>query len=212
MRFRFFDWGEIEYRAALLKQKEVFEQVRSGLLDAGLVFCRHLPVITLGRSAKPGNILVPESRLKEEGVSVCPSERGGDVTYHGPGQLTAYPIFRLDCFKKDLHLFLRRLEETVILAVSALGVKAQRRSGLTGVWIGEKKLSSIGISVRDWVSFHGLSLNVRRDDLQNFGLIRPCGMDIQVTALDAELPGIDFPAVSRSLKDSFHQVFLLQRG
>ncbi len=207
MRLRFFDWGKIDYQSALAKQKEMLEEVRSGLFEAGLVFCRHFPVITLGRSAKPANILVSGARLAQEGVAVYPVERGGDVTYHGPGQLTVYPIFSLASFKKDLHLFLRGLEETVILAAGTLGIKACRRPGLTGVWVGEKKLSSIGISVRDWVTFHGLSLNVEQKDLDNFRLIRPCGMDIEMTALDAQAPGVGFPEAKRSLRDAFDRVF-----
>lgn len=187
MPFRFFDLGWVEFKLAWDFQKEIFLKVKNNEFSAGLIFCRHYPVITLGRNANKNNILVEENELTARKISVYEIERGGDVTYHGPGQLTVYPIFNLNYFKKDIHLFLRQLEEVTIDLLSDLGIRALRYPGLTGVWIGQKKIASIGIAIKNWITFHGLSINIKKNDLENFRLIKPCGMDIEMTSLETEL-------------------------
>lgn len=131
--------------------------------------------------------MTSEAELRLRGIQVYETERGGDVIYHGPGQLTVYPIINLDYFKKDIHLFLRFLEEVVISLLADFGIDGMRNFGLTGVWVKNKKIASIGISVRHWITFHGLSININEYDLLNFGLIKPCGMDIKMTSLETLL-------------------------
>jgi lipoate-protein ligase B len=141
----------------------------------------------LGRQAKKLNIKASGDELKKRGIPLYETERGGDVTYHGPGQLVVYPILNLDYFKRDIHLFLRRLEELAIQVLSDFGISGQRRPELTGVWVGDEKIVSIGIAIRNWITYHGLTLNIKKDDLPNFSLIRPCGMDIMMTSLESVL-------------------------
>lgn len=187
MEFKVFDLGLVDFKEAWHLQKEVFNEVKQSRLNYALILCRHYPVVTLGRRADKRNILVPEEELRQRNIGICQIERGGDITYHGPGQITAYPIFNLNYLKKDIHWFLRRLEDAIINFLSEYGIKGQRQIGLTGVWVAGKKIASIGIAIRNWITFHGLSINIARDDLTNFGLIRPCGMDIEMTALEAVL-------------------------
>jgi len=181
MDIRVFDLGLVDFLRCYEFQKHVFNKVRSGEIASALVACRHRPVITLGRSAGKNNI------LNTSGIPVYPIERGGDVTYHGPGQITVYPIFNLALFKKDLHWFLRQLEQAAIDLLRVFGAKGERKEGLTGVWVNDEKIASIGIAVRNWISFHGISINIKDDDLSGFRQIRPCGMDIEMTSLETVL-------------------------
>jgi len=161
MPYNVVDLGLTDFASAWQKQKEFFPAVRSGACEPTVIFCRHHPVITLGSRAKRENILASETELKERGIRVYNIERGGEVTYHGPGQLIAWPVVDLRLFKRDIHLFLRHLEEIAIGLLGDFGVKGQRRDGFTGVWIGEKKVASIGIAIKNWISFHGLSVNIK---------------------------------------------------
>ncbi len=203
----FLDLGLIDYAEALQLQKEFFNKVKTGSLKSALIFCRHYPVITFGRQAKTDNLKVDELELSRRGIPIHSVERGGDVTYHGPGQLVIYPILHLDVFRRDLHFFLRELEATVISVLSEFGIEALARKGLTGVWIGKQKISSIGITVKNWISYHGLALNVKNDDLENFSLIRPCGMDIEMTSLETILKkDIAFEDIQKSFIRRFGYV------
>jgi len=187
MEFKVFDLGLIYFKKAWEFQRKIFQDVKSGLLESGLILCQHYPVITLGRTANKKNILASEQELKMRGITISEIERGGDVTYHGPGQLMAYPIFNLNYLKKDIHLFLRQLEGITITLLSDFGIEASRYQGLTGVWVGKEKIASIGIAIRNWITFYGLSINIKKDDLDNFRFIRPCGMDIEMTSLETVL-------------------------
>ena len=201
---RIVDLGLVDFKQALELQKKLFEQIKTGSLGSALVFCRHLPVITLGRRSSASNILAGSETLERSGIPVYPVDRGGDVTYHGPGQLVVYPVLHLSVFKKDIHFYLRKLEETVIGLLRELGVNAGAREGFTGVWVGGAKIASIGICVRNWISYHGLALNVERGDLDNFSLIRPCGMDIEMTSLETLLgQKIDFGEIQRKFTRRF---------
>lgn len=179
-----FDVGLAGYQDVHLIQERVWGEVKQGMYPAGLVICRHYPVITLGRRAKKENVKMSAEELAAAGVDCFLAERGGDVTYHGPGQLTAYPICNLFFFRKDIHWYLRMLEEVVIATLSEFGISGQRRDGLTGVWVKENKIASIGVGVRHWVTWHGVSLIVKKDEVMKFSLIRPCGMDIQMTSME----------------------------
>ncbi|MBU3958478.1 MAG: lipoyl(octanoyl) transferase LipB [Candidatus Omnitrophica bacterium] len=208
MEFKVFDLGLVQYQKALQLQKELLSSVKTGLLKSALILCRHYPVITLGRIADKKNILVAESELKARGIQLYDSERGGDVTYHGPGQLTVYPVFNLQYFQKDIHLFLRQLEEVAIGLLSDFGIKADRLSGLTGVWVGKQKIASIGIAIKNWITFHGSSINIKKNDLDNFSLIRPCGMDIEMTSLETVLGrDIEIDHLKESLVHKLRAVF-----
>lgn len=179
-----FDLGLVDFKQAYDFQNMVFEQVKSRRLNFVTIFCQHRPVITLGRAGERDDILVTDSELKRRDIGVYKIERGGRVTYHGPGQLLIYPILNLNYFKKDIHLFLRWLEELVIRILDKFGIVAKRYTGLTGVWVGDKKIASIGIAIKNWITFHGLSINIGDEDLRNYSLIRPCGMDITMTSME----------------------------
>lgn len=199
-----FDLGLTEFKRAWDLQKETFLGVKKGIFTQALILCRHYPVITLGRTADKKNILLDEPQLILKGIQLYEIERGGGVTYHGPGQLTAYPIFNLNYIKKDIHLFLRNLEGVVIELLRDFGVRGTRIPGLTGVWVGRKKIASIGIAVRNWITFHGLSLNIKKDDLDNFRFIRPCDMDIEMTSLETVLGrDIEIGPIKENLMQKF---------
>jgi len=186
MGLKIIDLGLVDFNEAWAKQRELFKDVLAGSPDNALLICRHLPVITLGRSAKKINILVSLEKLRSKGIAVYEVSRGGDVTYHGPGQLTVYPILNLNLFRKDIHWFLRLLEGWIISYLTEFGITGERINGLTGVWVGKSKLASIGISVKNWITLHGFSINIKNDDLKNFSLIKPCGMDIMMTSVESE--------------------------
>jgi lipoate-protein ligase B len=179
--------GLIDYQKALDEQNRFHALVCGGSLPAAIIVCRHNPVITIGRSTKPGSLLLSRSEYETRGIQVVDVERGGDVTYHSPGQLVVYPVFPMAAFNNDLHAYLRFLEDAIISALQSLGVYAVRRESLTGVWIDDRKIASIGIAVKHWISYHGLSLIVKHDDAGDFSLIRPCGMDIAMTSIESEL-------------------------
>jgi lipoate-protein ligase B len=147
-----------------------------------LILCEHFPVFTLGRLGKVENILADKESLKSKGLEIISVNRGGDITFHGPGQLVAYPIFNLANYKKDLRYFLNKLEEVAIEFLKHFGCFAYAKKGFTGVWLQEKKIASIGIGVKRWVSFHGLAININTD-LHFFSVIKPCGLDVEMTSL-----------------------------
>ncbi|MEW6100898.1 MAG: lipoyl(octanoyl) transferase LipB [Candidatus Omnitrophota bacterium] len=184
MESKVVDLGLIDYSDFLKAQQKIFQQVKSEKIKSVLILCRHYPVITLGRLAKKENILISEEELSLRSIKICRTERGGDVTYHGPGQLMVYPILNLNYFKKDIHWYLRSLEQYAIELLDGFGVKARTRPGLTGAWVNDKKIASIGIAIKNWITFHGLAINVKHEDLVNFHLIRPCGMDIMMTSVE----------------------------
>jgi lipoyl(octanoyl) transferase len=191
------DWGVLDYATARDRQLVRVDERKVDACNDALIFVEHPHVITLGRRREsPANVLNPGD------VPVIEIERGGDVTYHGPGQLVAYPILKLEEGERDLHLFLRNLEEAIILCLRDFSIEAGREDGKTGVWREGRKLASIGISCRRWVTFHGLALNVSTD-LSYFSRINPCGFDAQVmtnmvreSESDAE---ISFSKVKHSL-------------
>lgn len=210
MQFNILDLGLIDFRQAWQIQKDILQRAQYGNLPPTVILCRHLPVITLGRLAKTNNILKAKGEL---GLPVYRIERGGDVTYHGPGQLTAYPIFNLNRFKKDLHWFLRQLEEVITAFCLDLGIYVESKEGTTGIWLNDCKVASIGISVKSWITYHGLSINIKSNDLANFSLIRPCGMDIKMTALESiRGRSWEFGALTKKIVKSFNKVFEFERN
>ena len=212
MDFRVFNLGLVDFKKALQFQKKIFQEIKNNYFNSALILCRHYPVITMGRQASAENIKVSSFELRNRGIHMYEIERGGDVTYHGPGQLTVYPIFNLTYLKKDIHLFLRQLEGLVIDFLSDFGIKGLRYKGLTGVWIDKNKVASIGIAIRNWITFHGMSINIKKDDLDNFSLIKPCGMDIEMTSLETALgKNIEIEQMKEIFTHKFKDTFLIPR-
>jgi lipoyl(octanoyl) transferase len=165
--------GEVGYREALDLQLSCLDRRATRRIGDTLLLLTHPHVYTLGRAGDEANLLVPRETLAEEGISVERVGRGGDITYHGPGQLVGYPIVLME--KPDVHKFVRSIEAALIDAVRAFGVASRRIEGLTGVWAGERKIASIGVGIRKWVTYHGFALNVTTD-LSRFRRINLCGL------------------------------------
>ena len=176
--------GRLRYDDALQRQHQLVEQRRAGSIPNTLLLLEHEPVITLGRRGSQEHILREEPDLTARGIEVRESERGGDVTFHGPGQLVGYPIVALDEARRDAHRYLRDLESALIDLAANYSIVATRKEGLTGVWVGKDKLAAIGVKLfRDWITGHGFAINVGAD-LSGFRSIVPCGIrDHGVTSL-----------------------------
>jgi lipoyl(octanoyl) transferase len=178
--------GVVEYEEALALQQRLVEDRKAGRISDQLLLLEHPAVITLGvraRSDRSHVIATPEA-LSARGVGVFETGRGGDVTYHGPGQLVGYPIIDLRPDRCDVHRYVRDLEEVLIRAVAAFGISATRIGGLTGIWVGDAKLAAIGVRISRWVTSHGFALNVNTQ-LSDFDLIVPCGIsDKSVTSME----------------------------
>jgi lipoate-protein ligase B len=189
------DWGLEPYGRILALQRELVAARKAGGVPDVLLLGEHTPVITLGRNARCENLLLPEEELRRRGVEVHETDRGGDVTYHGPGQLVGYPILDLASLRKDVVWYVRSLEEVLIRAARRVGVEAERHAapeGLkqlyTGVWVGEEKLAAIGVHLSRWVTSHGFAFNVTTN-LSHFDFIVPCGLrDKGVTSLEKQVP------------------------
>jgi lipoyl(octanoyl) transferase len=182
--------GTMPYAAALDYQRDVARRRITGEIPEDvLLLVEHPPVVTLGRSAKEQHLLVSPELLRARGVELFEVERGGDITFHGPGQLVGYPIIDLKRHKRDLHWYLRQVEVSLILALGDLGIPAGRVPAYTGVWTadGKRKITSIGVHARDWVTWHGFALNVTTD-LSYFDLMVPCGIQaVTMTSVAREL-------------------------
>jgi lipoyl(octanoyl) transferase len=182
------DWGRTEYNDALQRQLERVGRCREGSAPEALIFTEHDPVYTIGvRAGSAAHLIASQEFLQHEGIAVVPTNRGGDITYHGPGQIVGYPILDLNLHGRDLHAYLRGLEEVLIRTVAHFGLKAERREGKTGIWLEDRKIAAIGVAVKSWVSYHGFALNVN-PRLEHFSGIIPCGItDGRVTSMSQEL-------------------------
>jgi lipoyl(octanoyl) transferase len=206
------DWGRTSYDDACSRQAELVAQRVAGGIGDTLVFTEHDPVYTIGlRSGAEQHLTWDEARRKREGIEVARTNRGGDITYHGPGQIVGYPIVSLNN-RRDLHAYLRLLEQVMINTVGSLGLVAARREGLTGIWLGERKVAAIGVAVRRWVAYHGFALNVNAQ-LAHFEGIVPCGIAARqgtVTSLEAQLgASLDLAEVKSLLGTEFQRLFPL---
>jgi lipoyl(octanoyl) transferase len=181
--------GTVPYEEALELQRELARERISGAIPQDmLLLLEHPPVVTLGRSAKSKNLVASADFLASRGVELFEVERGGDVTFHGPGQLVGYPIIDLKRHKLDLHWYLRQVEEALIRTLAEYSIPAERNIGFTGVWTKNRKIASIGVHARDWVTWHGFALNVTTD-LSYFDFIIPCGIDgVTMTSIEREIP------------------------
>lgn len=226
----FIDLGLIDYQKAWDYQTAVFNSIlevkklnRSRPADAQeptknfILFCQHPPVYTLGNSGNADNLLASREQLEKMGATYVQTNRGGDITFHGPGQLVAYPVIDLENFFTDIHRYMRCLEEAVIRTVANYAVKGERISGLTGVWVvdgqskTERKICAMGVKTSRWVTMHGLALNVNAD-LKFFDLIIPCGIsDKGVTSLEKETGSrLEMQPVKELLKSNLASVFSMK--
>lgn len=219
------DWGRIEYEKAWKRQsvyhKGLIDQKRSGHSEGfnnTLVICEHAPVYTLGKSGSPEHLIWTEEQRASRGVTYFKINRGGDITYHGPGQLVVYPIFDLDQFFRDVHLYVRKLEEVIIRLLASYDIEAVRIADYTGVWIKgqpDRKVCAIGVHLSRWVSMHGLALNVSTD-LSYFAGIVPCGINEEnkvVTSMENELgEQPDLSEVKERTIRLFQEIFEFQIG
>lgn len=197
------------YDGVLELQHELVEARRAGLIADTLILVQHPPVITLGRRGNESNILVSRQWLAEHGIQVRRVERGGDVTYHGPGQLVGYPIIDLRHHRQDVGWYMHSLEEVVIRTLDQFGIAAKRLAGNIGVWLDEeKKIVALGARVENWIAYHGFALNVR-PDLSHFDLIVPCGLVGKgVTSMEKMLGRpVDMAAVRERVAHDFSTVF-----
>ena len=202
--------GVVSYADGLELQKRLVEERKAGLIPDQLLLLEHPPVITLGVKTRRdrSHIVAPPEVLEEEGVQVFETGRGGDVTYHGPGQLVGYPILDLKPDRCDVHQYVRDIEEVMIRAAARFGITAGRTAGLTGAWVGDEKLAAIGVRIARWVTSHGFAFNVNTA-LDHFDLIVPCGIsDKGVTSLE-KLLGRPVPMVEveDAVVDAFRDVF-----
>ena len=231
----FEDWGLIDYQQAWDRQEGFFAKTVKAKLDNRnnetantyppfvsadtsnyLIFCEHPNVYTLGKSGKPEHLLLDDEGLKQKQAVFYPINRGGDITYHGPGQIVSYPILDLDNFITDIHLYLRTLEEAVILTLADFGLKAGRYPGFTGVWFDAdndraRKICALGVRCSRWVTMHGLALNVNTN-LDYFKYIIPCGInDKAVTSMQQELGHeIEINEVKKNLKHHISVLFNME--
>lgn len=181
------DLGRRPYGEVLDLQREMASERAAGTRPDTLLLVEHDPVITLGRSSKLAHLLADDGLLKARGVDRFEVERGGDVTFHGPGQLVGYPIVDLTQHKQDLHWYLRELEQVLIDTIAAVAIQGSRREKYTGVWVNDRKIAAIGVHARGWVTWHGFALNVSTD-LAFYDLIVPCGIQgVEVTSIEREL-------------------------
>jgi lipoyl(octanoyl) transferase len=228
----FEDWGLIDYKEAWDKQEALLaktvqlktdmrnyqaqmpNEVDNRLTPNYLIFCEHPHVYTLGKSGKPEHLLLDDAGLKEKNATYYPINRGGDITYHGPGQIVSYPILDLDNFFTDIHLYLRTLEEAIILTMADYGLKGERYPGYTGVWLDAdiperaRKICAMGVRCSRWVTMHGLAFNVNTN-LEYFKNIVPCGIDDKaVTSMLLELGRqLDIKEVEKNLKHHISVLF-----
>lgn len=199
--------GRMRYADALDLQRRLWRLRAEGRIADRLLTVEHDPVFTIGRRGSLDNLLVSEEALRAEGIELFEIERGGDITYHGPGQLVAYPILDLREYDRDVRKYVGGLEEAILRTLDAFGIVAGREAGRPGVWVEGRKIASIGVHVRRWVTMHGLALNVEIA-ASHFAMIRPCGLDVRTVSM-ADLLG-DVPslgAVCEVLVDRTSEVF-----
>ena len=226
-KVQFIDWGLVDYQEAWDRQEEIFaktlaikhdNRVNNTTLETPnyLIFTEHPHVYTLGKSGHMEYLLLDEEGLKEKNATFYKINRGGDITYHGPGQIVGYPILDLDNFFTDIHLYLRTLEEAIIMTLAEYGIAAGRYPGYTGVWLDPdnekaRKICAMGVRASRWVTMHGFAFNVNAD-LNYFGNIVPCGIDDKdVTSMERELGRkLDMEELKEKLKGNLGRLFKME--
>ncbi|MCB9772551.1 MAG: lipoyl(octanoyl) transferase LipB [Candidatus Omnitrophica bacterium] len=204
------DLGLIDYSLAYNLQKQAVAEVIAGGPERVLL-CEHPSVLTLGRMADEKYILASREELHRRGINVLAVDRGGEVTLHAPGQLVVYPILDLKKHGKDIKAYMHQLEEIAIQFLELYGISSSRNSGKTGIWIGSKKIVSIGVGVKKWVTFHGLGININTD-LKLFSLINPCGLGVNMTSVEnIKGQSVDFKKAKKDFADVFVKHFAFVR-
>lgn len=208
----FIDLGRRGYQETWDLQRTLHQQRVENHIPDTLLLVEHEPVITMGKSGKEANLLLPIKLLQDRGIEFYHIERGGDVTFHGPGQVVGYPIFNIRQGLTGIKPFIERLQNIIIHVLRDFGITAGQREKLIGVWTDQGKICSIGIAVKHWVSFHGFALNVNTD-LQYFKLINPCGLaGVKITSMREILNReVDLAAVKEQIKNHFQEHFI-QKG
>lgn len=203
--------GLSDYRKIWQLQNKLFDKVVDERDQHYLILTEHHPVITIGKSGSRNNLVATDAELSSKGIDTIDIDRGGDVTFHGPGQLVGYPILNLNQFKKDIHWYLRALEDVIIGTISEFGITGTREPGLTGVWVGSGKICALGVKVTRWVTKHGFALNVNTN-LDYFDHIIPCGISDKGITSISHLTGNIIPVkdVSNILLHYFERVFSAQ--
>lgn len=202
--------GLVGYAAGLAIQEAAREQVERREWDCILLLMQHLPVVTTGRGGGRENLRATPDALAGEGVEFFESGRGGNITCHNPGQVVGYPVMNLSIWQEDVHWYVRQLEAVLIGTLAHYGVVAGRKARYTGVWVGDRKIAAIGVSVRRWITGHGFALNVS-NDLSLFGRIVPCGIsEFGVTSLDDLGVAAEVTAVEAQLIKKFCEIFLTE--
>ena len=200
------DWGQMPYETALTRQNAMVNDRIDGTAPDRLILVEHPPVVTLGRSACKGDLCITENDYRKRGIKLADVDRGGKATYHGPGQLVAYPILKLK--QRDLHLFVRQLLTVVSTVLNTYGLEPELKNGNPGIWVGSAKIASIGMAVRKWVTYHGVSLNVNMD-LTPFRWIVPCGHPNETITSIKQLLGrsVDMETVKNRFIKAFVDIF-----
>lgn len=202
--------GTVPYKEALDLQETLLERRIKNEINDSLVLLEHPPTITTGRRGNPSNLLINRKHLDKHGITFEQISRGGDVTFHGPGQLVGYPIIDLQRHGKDVHKYLRNIEQLIIRTLSGFNIDSRTIEKLTGVWVKRSKIASIGIGVRRWVTYHGFALNVNTD-LNYFELIVPCGIpDVNMTSIKEWIKSdseIDLDSVRKAIIENFRLLF-----
>jgi len=197
----------ITYANGLKLQKQAYDIVRSGRVDGILLMLQHSPVFTVGSNGGMENLLVQRDVLSSMGIEICETSRGGNITYHGSGQLVVYPILNLNSFVKDTHWYLRQLETAVIKSLESVGLEGKRKEKYTGVWIGDKKIAAIGVHVKKWITMHGFSLNLHVNKA-HFDLINPCGiLEFGVASLNEYCEAVEDQMIIDKIREAFGYIF-----
>jgi lipoate-protein ligase B len=200
------DLGRVRWAEAYALQQELSEQRKRREIPDQLLLVEHPHVVTMGRNGHMENVIAGEDVLARAGIDFHHTNRGGDVTYHGPGQLVGYPILDLNEWKRDVHAYVRAVEEVIIRTIGAFGLSGERVEGATGVWVGGAKVCAIGVHISRWVTSHGFALNVETD-LQYFQYIIPCGLTLPVTSMRALGVAAGLDEVKPVLRQQFANVF-----
>jgi lipoyl(octanoyl) transferase len=197
----------VKYKDGLQMQQIAFENVYKDKYDGVLIVLEHFPVYTLGTSGGWENILCSKENLEAQGIDIVEINRGGNVTFHGPGQIVAYPIFNLLKLKRDSHWFIESLEQVVINVLNEYGIIGSRKPEYRGVWVKDKKISAVGVHLKKWIATHGLSFNINVDK-NYFNQINPCGITaFGISSMEDYVKGIDISSIKQKIVDSFQSVF-----
>ncbi|HSG31185.1 MAG TPA: lipoyl(octanoyl) transferase LipB [Thermodesulfobacteriota bacterium] len=207
--FKILSLGITNYSKALDIQLKLLDKRKNNLIPDTLILLEHPPTITIGRAGNLNNLLVSEEHLKNNGIHFEKISRGGDITFHGPGQIVGYPIIDLNNLQKDIHKYLRALEYLIVDVLKKFNIKASPFKGITGVWANGKKIASIGIGVKRWITYHGFALNID-NDLEYFDMIIPCGLNkVRMTNIqnESDLQNITMEEINKYIIDSFSKTF-----